>query len=256
LYNMPMHLVAVYKLPEYSEALAKALAGALGKTVYEAAMRLRASKDGPLVVAVCGERAQADELRGKLQEAGFHVIILAEDEVEARFVVRRPAFGEQGLRVESRQEQGTVVPYGSLRLILRATGITTSTETETETERKLSLGQAVLTSGLKVTKTEKTTREKTVEKRESFFHLYTGSPPVFVFPESDLLFDSLGPALQPTRAANFAFVIAELRRRHPGLPYDDRLMNRLAQVQLLGPQLSPELHLPLALSLLARSLLL
>lgn len=240
-------------MPEFTDDLPKALASALEGTVYEAALRLRASKDGPLVVGVFEAQEQAEELREKLNARSFHTLFLKMDDLETQRLVRRPAFSEQGLRLEPRQGKGAIIPYANIRLILRATNFTSSTETETVKETKISLGKAVMTSGLQVTKTTETTRETSVESRENFFHLYDTSPNVYVFNESELVFDALGPALQPTRMANFNFLIEELMRICPGLLFDDRLKTRLAQVQLLGSKLTPEKHLPLALSLLAKS---
>ena len=248
-------MVAIHKLPEFTDDLAKALAGALGNTVYEAALRLRASKEGPLVVGVFEGQEQAEELREKLQAGSFHVILLAQDDVETPRVVRKPAFSEEGFRLEPRQGKGAVIPYANIKVLLRATGFTSSTEIETVKEKKLSLGKAVLTSGLSVSKTTETTHEKTVETRENFFHLYDTSSHVYVFHESELIFEALGSDIKPTRMANYNFIIEELRRLCPGLRYDDRLKTLLAQTQLLGPKLSPDRHLPLALSLLAKSLL-
>ena len=248
-------MVAIHKLPEFTDNLAKALAGALGNTVYEAALRLRASKEGPLVVGVFEGQEQAEELREKLQAESFYAILLAQDDVETPRVVRIPAFSEQGLRLEPRQGKGAVIPYDNIRLILRATSFSSTTETETVKERKISIGAAVLSGGLKVSKTTETTREKTVETRENFFHLYDTSPHVYVFPESELIFEGLGSEIKPTRMENFNYLIEELMRLCPGLLFDDRLKTLLAQTQLLGPKLSPDKHLPLALSLLAKSLL-
>ena len=250
-----MHMVAIHKLPEFTDDLAKALAGALGNTVYEAALRLRASKDGPLVVGVFEGQEQAEELREKLQAESFRVILLAQDDLETPRLVRKPAFSKEGLRLEPRQGKGTVIPYANIKVILRATGFTSKTEIETVKEKKISLGTAILSSGLKVSKTVETTHETTVETRENFFHLYCASKHVYLFPETDLIFDSMGPEIEPTSMANFNFLIDELRRLCPGLRFDDRLKTQLAQTQLLGPKLSPDKHLPLALSLLAKSLL-
>lgn len=248
-------MVAIHKLPEFSDDLAKALAGALGNTVYEAALRLRASKEGPLVVGVFEAQELAEQLREKLQAESFHVIFLSQDEVEPPRVVRRPSFSEQGFMMEPRQGKGAVIPYANIRLILRATSFSSTTEIETVKETKFSLGAAVISSGLKVSKTVETTQETTVESRENFFHLYDTSLHVYLFPESDMQFESLGPDIKPTRMANFNFLIEELGRLCPGLLFDDRLKTRLAQTQLLGPKLSPDKHLPLALSMLAKSML-
>ena len=56
-----------------------------------------------------------------------------------------------------------------------------------------------------------------------------------------------------TRELNFAYLISELRRFCPGAKYDDRLLNRVGQVRLLGPTLNPETNLDLAIDILAAS---
>jgi hypothetical protein len=113
---------------------------------------------------------------------------------------------------------------------------------------------ALLTGGLKMTKTTEKTLESTTQTREGFFHLYAGEQQTLVFREGGLVYDSLGTALQLTRQANFSYLITELRRRSPGACCDDRLLTRAGQVQLLGPVLSPENHLDIATSLLAKLL--
>ena len=104
------------------------------------------------------------------------------------------------------------------------------------------------------TKSVKVTQQSRTDVREGFIYLYPGKLRPLVFLESELLYDSLGPALRPTRAANFAFVLEELRRRRPGAVYDDRLLSKAGQARLLGPMFEPERHLDIAISLLSRSL--
>ncbi len=59
--------------------------------------------------------------------------------------------------------------------------------------------------------------------------------------------------MQQSRALNLQLLLTELRRLAPQARYDDRLMRRAAQAQLLGPGLSPEEHLGIASGLLALS---
>jgi len=61
-------------------------------------------------------------------------------------------------------------------------------------------------------------------------------------------------ALQPSRTANFRYLVAELQRRCPHAMRDERLMRRSTQGQILGPMLSPDDHLELAAMLVVRSL--
>ena len=121
-------------------------------------------------------------------------------------------------------------------------------------ERKFSIGRAVLSSGLVLTKATKSTRQVTTEDREGFFNLYSGNRLTLVFRESALIYDSLGSALKPSRVANFAYLLAELRQRQPNTVFDDRLLRRAEQAVLLGPLLPPEEHLEIATSLLAKIL--
>jgi len=53
---------------------------------------------------------------------------------------------------------------------------------------------------------------------------------------------------------NFAYLASELRRHSPQAVYDDRLLNRVGQVRLLGPVQNPETNLDLAAEILAQSL--
>jgi len=252
-----MHIVALHNLPQNKEALAKALAAAMGATVYEALSRLRSPGKGPFVVGVFAATGPAEELVKKLTAGGFEAALLKEDEIETEavgFVVRKFRLSGDALIVESRNEESLAIDYSSIELILRGTSIAQSTTTQTVKEKKFDPGMALLTSGLKMTKTTEKTIESTVQTREGFFYLYAGDQKTLIFREGGLSYDSLGTALQPTRQANFSYIIEELRRRSPEAIYDDRLLNRAGQVQLLGPSLSPEKHMNIATSLLAKVL--
>lgn len=150
--------------------------------------------------------------------------------------------------------QHLTVDYINIDLLLRGTSIAKKTEIETLKERKFSLGRAVLSGGLVMSRTEKFKREIKTEEREGFFNLYSGSLPVLTFRESTLMYDSQGFALKPSRFANFAYLISELRKRQPGAVFDERLLRRAEQAALLGPLLSPEEFLNVATSLLAKIL--
>ncbi len=252
-----MHIVAVHNLPEKKEAFAETLAAALGATVYEALSRLRSPGTGPFVVGVFAAIGPAEELSKRLRAGGFEAALLKEDEIEteaAGFVVRQFRFSGDALIVESRKEESLAIDYSSIDLIIRGTSIVQSTVTETVKEKKFDPGMALLTSGLKMTKTTEKTLESTLQTREGFFYLYAGDQQTLIFREGGLAYDSLGIVMQPTKQANFTYIIEELRRRSPEAIYDDRLLNRAGQVQLLGPSLSPEKHMNIATSLLAKVL--
>ncbi len=251
-----MYIVAIYRLPEKKETLAATLAAALEATVYEALSRLRPPGEGPLVVSVSATVGQAEELLTRLKAKGFDAVLLENDEIETdadRFVVRKFRLGRDALAVESGTAR-LAVDYSSIDLIIRGTSITQTTLTESIKEKKFAPGMALLTSGLKMTKTTEKILESTTQNREGFFLLYAGDQKTLVFRESRLGYDSLGAALQATRQANFSYLLEELRRNSPNAFYDDRLRSRAGQLLLLGPSLSPEKYLDIATTLLAKLL--
>jgi hypothetical protein len=138
-----------------------------------------------------------------------------------------------------------------VRLLLRATGIFSETTTTTVESRQFSAGRALVSGGLVLTKGKTTTTKETEEAWEGWLVVYPHAGPAIVFREAGTLWDGLGAALQPTRLANFTQLCTLLRARCPAAPFDDRLMRRAGQVQLLGPGFAPESSLDLALAVLA-----
>jgi hypothetical protein len=252
-----MHVVAIYDLASDRQGCAGALADALGLTVFEALSRLRSPGSGPLVVGVFAGQDQAARLAGQIGSRGFRPLVLTSAEIEAEAaqrIVRRFSFNAEALQAESADGESLSIAYHDVNLILRGMGISSSKSVETIRKRSLSLGAAVLSGGLQMTKTTKTTREVTKEEREGFLTLYAGAGPILAFHESGLVYDALGPARGLTRSANFVQLAAELRRRCSRARYDERLMNRAGLAALLGPSLSPGEHLIVATALLAKAL--
>ncbi len=252
-----MHIVAIHHLGQDRESHASALASALGMTMYETLSRLRSPGNGPFTFGVFADEERALQMAEKLRSAGFSAVILAEAEIAAELsplIVRKFALSEHELAVVSETGQSLRIPFQQIRLILRGIGIIRGTSTEIVKDRSLSLGRAVMSGGLLLTKTTKTVKEIATEERSAFFNLYAEGNPVMVFRENAIVFDSLGPALQASRALNFTYLIAELRRSCQNALYDERLLTRSAQIALLGPTLNPEEHLSVATALLAKTL--
>ncbi|MBI4685871.1 MAG: hypothetical protein HY755_11835 [Nitrospirae bacterium] len=252
-----MFFLAIHNLPEDRAAFATALAYALGITPYEASIRLRVSGSGPLVIATFGERSAADEVSRKIEASGLTTVMISDEEISSgqkEFPVRTFRFNDHTLYAESRQQEKLVVDYKTIFLIIRGTGIKQEISVETTKEHKFDLEKAVLTGGLIISKTVKTTEQKITEEREGFLFVYAEGVPPLVFREGALDYSSLGPALQPSRTANFTALLAEIRRRSPHARFDDRLTTRAGQVQLLGPSLDVQKHLGVAIELLVRVL--
>jgi hypothetical protein len=70
-----------------------------------------------------------------------------------------------------------------------------------------------------------TSTVRTTETREAFVYLYeTGVRPALALYERRMSYGFLGPALQPSAAANLALVVERLRRHLPAARLDQRLM--------------------------------
>jgi hypothetical protein len=252
-----MYIVALQFEKGAGDALAVRLAAVLGRTLLEARSRVSEPEGGPSVLTTFAEAADAESYAEELRSRGFEVSVLRPEEIEAeeeRFAVRSFRLGERSLTAQSRQGGTVEVAWSDVRLLLRGIVRVEHRKVRTEEHRELSLGRAVLTGGLMVTKKVKTSKHEVLVESHGFLHLYTASGPPLAFHQSDLNFAGLGTALQPAMAANFARLISALRQASPQAVYDERLATRPGQARLLGPSLPPETHLDVAISLLARAL--
>jgi hypothetical protein len=252
-------VLAIYNLKGNEALLARQLAAVLHKTVYEASSRVRAPGGGPSVIASFAEPRAAQEAADALRARGFDTLLLGSSEIEAderRFLVRRFELGPEAMTVESRGAR-LEARYAEVDLLLRGVAITARRPGAAagRATRKISLTRAALTGGLIMTKPVHAAPPAAVEEREGFLHLYGPGLPPLVWRESGVLYRPLqGASLRPSRQANFADLVGELRRRCTGAVYDERLASRSGQAQLLGSSLSPGHHLDVAISVLAGAL--
>lgn len=222
---MNMYLVALVTLQGPVEAEAEALARDLGLTAFEARQRLTGSL--PLVLLRSPDREKARQLGQALVARGHHAVgvdlstlpppsqqvAVRDFRLEAdAFVHVPPAGPEQRL------------PWTALSALVRAMQVTTSTTTQTSRERNFSLGRAVLTQGLSVSKEVVSTTTSKATAREPVLYLFHSGGPPWVLLESALRYGGLGPRLRPIRADNFAALVAALREHAPKVPYDERLV--------------------------------
>jgi hypothetical protein len=247
-----LFIVAVRSLEGDAEDRARALARVLGLTLFET--RARVQPPAPRVIASFAERAAADRLATALAAERFDPLVLAGadcDDAAAPVTIRGFLRQADAWHFEARDGWTRLVRDDELRLLLKVGTTTTANRTDKATLRRFSLGKAVLTGGLAFTKKETVETTTTTASSEASVYLYAEGHPPLVFHESDLQFQGLGPALQPTRQANWLRFVQELRGRTPA--FDDRLANRAGQNHVLGGVLSPERYLDVALALLARS---
>jgi len=250
-----MHIVVVHDWQNETPELLQALADALGITPYE--VRQRLIGDGPAVVACFADPQQATTMAGKLPRSRTAVMTVDTETVRNdtnRFFVRRFEVKSGHLRIEAGDGQSIEINYEDVELFLTGTRILGQSETKTVTERKFSLGKTILSGGIPMTTTVKHQEEINTEERENILYLYAREQPPVVFSQSAMSYDGFGAAMKLSRELNFSYLKSELRRLCPAAGFDDRLLNRLGQVRLLGPTLNPEKNLDLAFDILARTL--
>ena len=214
-----MHIVAIHSLNAEKESFAKVLAAALGATVYEALARLRVPGSGPVTVAVFAEQERAIGLLEKLETAGFKASVLTAGEIEVEgcaVIVRRFILGEHDLGVTANNGENTSIPFQKIDLIVRGTAIIRDITIETINKRSLSPGRAVLSGGMMLSKTTKNVREVITEERQGFVNIYATDGSALVLRENALVYDSLGPALRPSRVLNFTYLYRRAAQTLPG----------------------------------------
>ena len=246
-----VQLVAIIREEGPSPARAQALAAALSCAVVEARQRLVAT---PSIVARVPSADDAAAMVDQLRAAGFAALTF--DPETSPFVTRQlqvRSFELQADRLcaSPRSGERVEVPFDDIRLILRGTQTATEVEEKTVTSKKFNPALAVATGGLMMRTNKSAQVKHTSDSMEGFIHVYATSGPPLAFSEFNLDFRGLGDALETSRILNMRVLLASLREAAPGASFDERLMRRTGQAQLLGPGLPPEANLAVASGLLA-----
>jgi hypothetical protein len=252
-----VYAVAIDYDPGDAERFAEPLAYALDRSLIVARNRLSDPRGGPTVVGNFAEEEAAGICLRKLREAGIACTVLAPAEIETdsgRFAVRSFRFEERHLSAASRYGKEVAIPYDEIDLLVRGTLFIPRPEMGVIEERRFSPARTLLSGGILTTKRKLRQRAIPMEEREGFLHLYAGDRPPLVFREASLHYQSLGSALRPSSTANFQQLVLLLRARSPRALYDERLGDKPGRARVLGPTLSPDRHLDLALTLLAKVL--
>ena len=92
---------------------------------------------------------------------------------------------------------------------------------------------ALLTGGVKMSKTVERTTHSVTEAREQQLHLFTRTQSMpWMFRESALRYQGLGAKLKPTSIQNFVVLTEELRERAPLALYDQRFLTQKRKVSI------------------------
>ncbi len=216
-------LLCVARLPPPPEG-AQRVARVLGLVAADVGMRLAGTL--PRVIAASADVGLVADQVARLGEAG--VLAFAVDPAQVpedaeRVVARTLQPGPSALLVEDRAGGLHRVALEAVTLVQRGERVATSSETVKHQERRFSLGRAVLTSGLSVTK--KVEREQTVSttSREPFLVLQRddGGPQIMLY-ERRLDYRFL-EAPQPSSFQNLERTLALLQAWLPRATIDARL---------------------------------
>ncbi len=188
---------------------------------------MRLAGEPPYVVARLPDEA-APDLVARLSACGCAALSVGAEPPgdEDRFLVRTLEFPPGSVILRPRAGEERRLAGEDIRLLLRGVAIGHETRVHTEKQRRLSLGKALLTQGLSITKVEKKEIQVETETADQFVLVYPDPARgrAAILYESEVAFACLGREVQPSRLANLNLVTQKLRSLAPRARFDDRLL--------------------------------
>jgi hypothetical protein len=223
-----MHIVALtrWNTARALEQELPALAQVLGLGLYDARLRLVAATPAVVAHGLTLERAQS--LLGLLREHGHGAVAADMSSVP----VQRPSHVAIGFELTPEAliaigegVQRSVLPYPHILGVVRALEVSSESSTSSTTEKKLAIGTAVLTGGMKLSKKVTKVEKSASSERQRVAYVFSQSgPQPILLKEHGLSYAGLGAQRGLTAHQSFDALIAELRKRAPGALHDDRLL--------------------------------
>ncbi len=217
-----MKLVALVRTPTRPDEAARALADAAGLALAEARMRL--APEPPALLARL-EPDKADALVIALRRAGLPALAVDArvPSDQDRTVAHTLALADAGATFVPRAGHAMTVAWSEVLAILRGMRASRSEVERTEKSRRISVGTAVATGGLRLTRTSTKTVRSSDESSEQVILLYARDGRVAILAEGHLDFSCLAPC-QPSSTANMIELARRLREKAKGAFYDERLL--------------------------------
>jgi hypothetical protein len=218
-----MKFVAIARAPASPDDAAKALADAMGLALAEARMRL--APEPPALLARL-DPGRADALVIALRKAGLAALAVdARGPVDKdRTVARSFSFGAKGGTFTSRTGDTMEVAWRDVAAILRGLRASRSEVERAEKSKSFSVGTAIVSGGLKMTRTATKMVRSSSESVEQVILVDARDGRVALLAERELDFSCLGPGLQPASTANMVELARRLREWAKGAFYDERLL--------------------------------
>jgi hypothetical protein len=176
------------------------------------------------------ERTAALELLGRLRARGHGAIAFDAAAVVASasmVSMRHFRLDARGLTLDD--QPALALPFDDVAALVLASHRTRSEVSTVTRENRLSMGRALLTSGLSVTKSvEKEVRSVTDEREHVLYVFRRSGQTPWLLREHGTVWSGHGRPLAPSEGENFRLAVASLREHAPGAAYDDRLVSRRA----------------------------
>ncbi len=220
---MPMKLVAIVRTPARLDEAARAVADAAGLALAEARMRL--APEPPALLARL-EEDEAAALVAALRKSGLAALAVDarcptdKDRTVARFF----SVDDGGITLTPRFGDSLEVEWPDVVAILRGVRASRSEIARTEKSKRFSLGTAIVTGGLSLTRTSTKTVRSSEEAMEQVILVYARGGRAATLAENQLDFSCLGAGMQPSSTGNMLELARILRERAKGAFYDERLL--------------------------------
>ena len=219
-----MHIVVAAELATPIDAEAAALAKDLGTTAYEERLKLVGGL--PAVIISSAAAGPSLSLNDKMRARGHRSFAVpAEDVVPSDVMIAPKRFALEPDALVSADDPSLRLPYADVLGIFRAMH-STRTELHTETkEKKFSMGRALVTGGIVMSKTTTKGHTSVSNEREQLLYLFraSGQTP-WCFWERGTNYGGLGKEMLPSSAQSFLALIGKLRQLAPQAVYDERLL--------------------------------
>jgi hypothetical protein len=218
-----MKLVAIVRAPADVEAAASLLAEASGLALAEARMRL--APEPPALLARL-EPDKTDLLVGQLRKGGLAALAIpvTVPTDKDRVVARTVSLDDAGATFTARSGESARIAWRDVTAILRGLRSSRSEVERTEKSTSFSLGKALATSGLMMTRTSTRTVRSSEETTEQIALVYSHGGRVALLAERELDFSCLGPGMGPSSTANMVEMARRLRAKATSAFYDERLL--------------------------------
>jgi len=218
-----MKLVASVRTPARLDEGARALASAMGLALAEARMRL--APEPPSLLARL-EPGQADALVARLREAGLAALAVnaGVPTDKDRMVARSFSFESSGVTFTSKAGDAMPVLWPDVVAILRGLRAFRSEVERTEKSKRFSVGAAVVTGGLTMTRMTTRTVRSSEESTEQVILVYARDGRAAILTEQVVDFACLGTGMQASSTGNIIELARRLREKAKGAFYDERLL--------------------------------